>query len=67
MSERAHRRPVGPLPKDVAATRRLLGMTEESIRRDVRELTRWLNEQPDLPNALAGGEKPLSIDNTTSE
>lgn len=57
MSERTHGRPKGPLPKDVAATRQLLGMTEESIRRDVSELTQWLHQQPDLPNALAGGER----------
>lgn len=54
--DRVYKRPEGPLPDDVAATRRLLGMTEESIRRDVGELGQWLRDQPDLPNALDGGE-----------
>jgi len=49
-------RPKGPLPNDVAATRRLLGMTDESIRRDVSELTQWLRDQPNLPNTLDGGK-----------
>lgn len=49
-------RPKSPLPDDIAATRRLLGMTDESIRRDVYELTQWLYNQPDLPNSLDGGE-----------
>lgn len=49
-------RPKGPLPDDIAATRRLLGMTDESIRRDVGELIQWLRDQPNLPNTLDGGE-----------
>jgi len=42
------------LPKDMATARRLLGMTDKSTRRDVDELTRWLRDQPDLPNTLEG-------------
>lgn len=56
-------RPRGPLPDDIANSRRLLGMTDESIRRDVKELTQWLHDQPSLPNTLDGGE----MINTTSK
>lgn len=55
--EHVYGRPKGPLPDDIAATRRLLGMTDASIRRDVSELTRWLRDQPDLPDTLDGGEQ----------
>ncbi|XP_025407789.1 alpha-tocopherol transfer protein-like isoform X2 [Sipha flava] len=56
-------RPKGPLPDAVAATRRLLGMTDESIRRDVYELIQWLREQPDLPNTLDGVELEWWMEN----
>lgn len=55
-SDYIYERPKGSLPDDIAATRRLLGMTDASIRRDVCELTQWLRDQPDLPNTLDGGE-----------
>ncbi|CAH1725149.1 retinol-binding protein pinta-like isoform X2 [Aphis gossypii] len=56
-------RPKGPLPDDVAATRRLLGMTDESIRRDVGELIQWLRDQPNLPNTLDGVELDWWLEN----
>lgn len=59
-------RPKGPLPDAVAVTRRLLGMTDESIRRDVYELIQWLRDQPDLPNTLDGGEINTTSNNNKS-
>ncbi|XP_060834801.1 uncharacterized protein LOC132917861 isoform X1 [Rhopalosiphum padi] len=56
-------RPKGPLPDDIAATRRLLGMTDESIRRDVCELMQWLHDQPNLPNSLDGVELDWWMEN----
>ncbi|KAL5236117.1 hypothetical protein ACI65C_003527 [Semiaphis heraclei] len=56
-------RPKGPLPDDIAAARRLLGMTDESIRRDVCELTQWLRDQPNLPNTLDGVELDWWMEN----
>lgn len=62
-SDYIYGRPKGPLPDDIAATRRLLGMTDESIRRDVCELTQWLRDQADLPNVLDGGEINVTSNN----
>ncbi|CAI6361327.1 unnamed protein product [Macrosiphum euphorbiae] len=56
-------RPKGPLPDDIASTRRLLGMTDESIRRDICELTQWLRDQPNLPNTLDGVELDWWMEN----
>ncbi|VVC25364.1 Cellular retinaldehyde binding/alpha-tocopherol transport,CRAL/TRIO, N-terminal domain,CRAL-TRIO lipid [Cinara cedri] len=56
-------RPIGPLADDVANARRLLGMTDESIRRDVRELRQWLNDEPDLPNTFEGVDTDWWLEN----
>ncbi|XP_050443565.1 uncharacterized protein LOC126847404 [Adelges cooleyi] len=63
MLDRYYKRPEGPLPEDMAVTRRLLGMTEESIRRDVHELTEWMKEQPDLPDKMEGVDMDWWLEN----
>ncbi|XP_050546539.1 alpha-tocopherol transfer protein-like [Daktulosphaira vitifoliae] len=63
MLEHSYKRPEGPLSEEMLTVRRLLGMTEESIKRDVKELMEWLKEQPDLPDRLEGVDTAWWLEN----
>ncbi|XP_050546059.1 alpha-tocopherol transfer protein-like [Daktulosphaira vitifoliae] len=63
MSKYNYKQPENGLSESMMIVRRELGMNEKSVKRDVGRLSKWLKEQPELPDKLEGVDTDLWLEN----